>query len=108
MYYFGGNPYVDETYDPNRAAINPDTTVFARATFSLIRNAADSRATITGENGTVYYDKASGSPTAGAYYYSNGGSWRNAQGYIGINNAPTKAAEGEKITVKVTGLPSTM
>lgn len=45
MYYFGGNPYVDETYDPNRAAINPDTTVFARATFSLIRNAADSRAT---------------------------------------------------------------
>ena len=72
MYYFGGNPYVDETYDPNRAAINPDTTVFARATFSLIRNAADSRATITGENGTVYYDKASGSPTAGAYYYSNG------------------------------------
>ena len=99
MYYFGGNPYVDETYDPNRAAINPDTTVFARATFSLIRNAADSRATITGENGTVYYDKASGSPTAGAYYYSNGGSWRNAQGYIGINNAPTKAAEGEKITI---------
>lgn len=105
MYYFGGNPYVDETYDPNRAAINPDTTVFARATFSLIRNAADSRATITGENGTVYYDKASGSPTAGAYYYSNGGSWRNAQGYIGINNAPTKAAEGEKITVKVTEAP---
>ena len=105
MYYFGGNPYVDETYDPNRAAINPDTTIFARATFSLIRNAADSRATITGENGTVYYDKASGSPTAGAYYYSNGGSWRNAQGYIGINNAPTKAAEGEKITVKVTEAP---
>ena len=105
MYYFGGNPYVDETYDPNRAAINPDTTVFARATFSLIRNAADSRATITGENGNVYYDKASGSPTAGAYYYTNGASWRNAQGYIGINNAPTKAAEGEKITVKVTEAP---
>ena len=105
MYYFGGNPYMDETYDPNRAAINPDTTVFARATFSLIRNSADARVTITGENGNVYYDKASGSPTAGAYYYSNGGSWRNAQGYIGINNAPTKAAEGEKITVKVTEAP---
>ena len=105
MYYFGGNPYVDETYDPNRAAINPDTTVFARAYFSLIRNAADSRATITGENGNVYYDKASGSPTAGAYYYTNGGSWRNAQSYIGINNAPTKAAEGEKITIKVTEAP---
>ncbi len=105
MYYFGGNPYVDETYDPNRAAINPDTTVFARATFSLIRNAADARVTITGENGNVYYDKASGSPTASAYYYSNGGSWRNAQGYIGINNAPTKVAEGEKITVKVTEAP---
>ena len=58
MYYFGGNPYVDETYDPNRAAINPDTTVFARANFSLIRNAADARVTITGENGNVYYDKA--------------------------------------------------
>ena len=105
MYYFGGNPYVDETYDPNRAAINPDTTVFARATFSLIRNSADARVTITGENGNVYYDKASGSPAAGAYYYTNGASWRNAQGYIGINNAPTKAAEGEKITVKVTEAP---
>ena len=104
-YYFGGNPYVDETYDPNRAAINPDTTVFARATFSLIRNSADARVTITGENGNVYYDKASGSPAAGAYYYSNGASWRNAQGNIGINNAPTAAANGEKVTVKVTEAP---
>ena len=104
-YYFGGNPYVDETYDPNRAAINPDTTVFARATFSLIRNSADARVTVTGENGNVYYDKASGSPTAGAYYYSNGASWRNAQGNIGINNAPTAAANGEKVTVKVTEAP---
>ena len=104
-YYFGGNPYVDETYDPNRAAINPDTTVFARATFSLIRNSADARVTVTGENGNVYYDKASGSPAASAYYYSNGASWRNAQGNIGINNAPTAAANGEKITVKVTEAP---
>ena len=105
MYYFGGNPYMDETYDPNRAAINPDTTVFARANFSLIRNSADARVTITGENGNVYYDKASGSPAASAYYYSNGASWRNAQGNIGINNAPTAAANGEKITVKVTEAP---
>ena len=105
MYYFGGNPYVDETYDPNRAAINPDTTVFARANFSLIRNSADARVTVTGENGNVYYDKASGSPAASAYYYSNGASWRNAQGNIGINNAPTAAANGEKVTVKVTEAP---
>ena len=105
VYYFGGNPYMEETYDPNRASINPDTTVFVRATFSLIRNAADARVTITGENGNVYYDKASGSPTASAYYYSNGGSWRNAQGNIGINTAPTAAANGEKITVKVTEAP---
>ena len=104
-YFFGANPYVDETYDPNRASINPDTTVFSRAYFSLIRNAADSRVTITGENGNVYYDKASGSPAASAYYYSNGASWRNAQGNIGINNAPTAAANGEKVTVKVTEAP---
>ena len=105
VYYFGGNPYMEETYDPNRASINPDTTVFVRATFSLIRNAADARVTITGENGNVYYDKASGSPTASAYYYSNGAAWRNAQGNIGINTAPTAAANGEKITVKVTEAP---
>ena len=105
MYYFGGNPYVDETYDPNRAAINPDTTVFARANFSLIRNSADARVTVTGENGNVYYDKESGSPASSAYYYSNGASWRNAQGNIGINNAPTAAANGEKVTVKVTEAP---
>ena len=105
MYYFGGNPYVDETYDPNRAAINPDTTVFARANFSLIRNSADARVTITGENGNVYYDKASGSPASSAYYYSNGAAWRNAQGNISLNTAPTAAANGEKITVKVTEAP---
>ena len=105
VYYFGGNPYMEETYDPNRASINPDTTVFVRATFSLIRNAADARVTITGENGNVYYDKESGSPTASAYYYSNGAAWRNAQGNIGINTAPTAAANGEKITVKVTEAP---
>ena len=105
MYYFGGNPYMDETYDPNRAAINPDTTVFARATFSLIRNSADARVTITGENGNVYYDKESGSPASSAFYYSNGAAWRNAQGYIGLNTAPTAAANGEKITVKVTEAP---
>ena len=104
-YFFGANPYVDETYDPNRASINPDTTVFSRAYFSLIRNAADSRVTITGENGNVYYDKASGSPTAGAYYYSNGASWRNYRSNININATPTAAAEGEKITVKVTEAP---
>ena len=105
VYYFGGNPYMEETYDPNRASINPDTTVFVRATFSLIRNSADARVTITGENGNVYYDKASGSPTASAYYYSNGATWRNAQGNIGLNTAPTAAANGEKITVKVTEAP---
>ena len=104
-YFFGANPYVDETYDPNRASINPDTTVFSRAYFSLIRNAADSRVTITGENGNVYYDKASGSPTAGAYYYSNGASWRNYRSNINIDATPTAAAEGEKITVKVTEAP---
>ena len=76
-----------------------------RDSFSLIRNSADARVTITGENGNVYYDKASGSPAASAYYYSNGASWRNAQGNIGINNAPTAAANGEKITVKVTEAP---
>ena len=105
MYYFGGNPYVDETYDPNRAAINPDTTVFARATFSLIRNSADARVTVTGENGNVYYDKESGSPASSAFYYSNGASWRNAQGNISLNTAPTAAANGEKVTVKVTEAP---
>ena len=105
LYYFGANPYVDETYDPNRASINPDTTVFARAYFSLIRNSADSRVTITGADGTSYYDSISGSPTSSAYYYSNGGAWRNAQSYIGINNAPQSAPEGEKLTVKVTEAP---
>ena len=105
LYYFGANPYVEETYDPNRASINPDTTVFARAYFSLIRNSADSRVTITGADGTSYYDSISGSPTASAYYYSNGGAWRNYQSYIGINNAPQSAPEGEKLTVKVTEAP---
>ena len=104
-YFFGANPYVDETYDPDRASINPDTTVFSRAYFSLIRNAADSRVTITGENGNVYYDKASGSPASSAYYYSNGGAWRNYRSNINIDATPTAAAEGEKITVKVTEAP---
>ncbi len=104
-YFFGGNPYVDEDfYDLDRNSINPDTAVFYRLYFSLIRNAAASKLTITDDQGNVYLAAEGGSNNS-AYYYTNGSSWRNCQSSFNINDAPKKAEDGSKLNITLTMAP---
>lgn len=72
-YYFGGNPYIDEEYIPERNAINGEDTV--SVSYAAIRNAADSRFAVYGEDGLL--SSVNNGSIDCAYYYSNGAEWRN-------------------------------
>ena len=104
-YSLGGNLYVDDGfYDADRYSINPDTAKISDIYFSLIRNAANGRITVTGEDGTVYLNKETQAPIIGAYYFSNQKTWMQVQSGLSVDCAPD-AAEGEKLTVKLTMAP---
>ncbi len=102
---FGGNPYVEDGfYDPDRYAINPDTSTLSDAYFTLIRNAATARVTIEGSDGKEYLNTESNYPIAAAYYHINNRFWNQLQSSVSINAAP-KAEEGTVLTVKITMAP---
>ena len=104
-YSLGGNLYVDDGfYDADRYSINPDTAKISDIYFCLIRNAANGRITVTGEDGTVYLNKETQAPIIGAYYFSNQKTWMQVQSGLSVDCAPD-AAEGEKLTVKLTMAP---
>lgn len=104
-YSLGGNLYVDDGfYDADRYSINPNTAKISDIYFSLIRNAANGRITVTGEDGTVYLNKETQAPIIGAYYFSNQKTWMQVQSGLSVDCAPD-AAEGEKLTVKLTMAP---
>ena len=73
QYYFGGNPYIDEEYMPERNAINSADAI--TVSYAAIRNAADSRLAVYGEDGLL--SSANNGSISCAYYYSNGSEWRN-------------------------------
>ena len=104
-YYFGGNPYVDEDYDPARDAFNPETTTFDSFYYTLIRNAAATRVTVTDDSGKTYLEQSAIGADYSAYYYTNGSTWRNVQNSLSLGFAPTDAPEGSKITVSLTKAP---
>lgn len=104
-YYFGGNPYVDEDYDPARDAFNPETTTFNGFYYTLIRNAAATRVTVTDDSGKTYLEQSAIGADYSAYYYANGATWRNVQSSLSLGFAPTDAPEGSKITVSLTKAP---
>ncbi len=59
---------------------------------------------MTGEDGTVYLNKETQAPIIGAYYFSNQKTWMQVQSGLSVDCAPD-AAEGEKLTVKLTMAP---
>lgn len=103
-YYFGGNPYVDEDYDPARDAFNPETTTFNGFYYTLIRNAAATRVTVTDDSGKTYLEQSAIGADYSAYYDANGATWRNVQSSLSLGFAPD-APEGSKITVSLTKAP---
>ncbi|MCD7755075.1 MAG: S8 family serine peptidase, partial [Firmicutes bacterium] len=104
-YAFGGNPLFYETYDESRNAIsvaNGDS--FGKAVYTLIRNAAAGKLTITNNTtGEIEYE-SSLSQAYSAYYYTNAGSWYNTSSSVGLNFVPA-GDEGDTYTIALTVAP---
>ena len=103
-YYFGGNPLVpDETYLPERNAINSENgDTISKLSFIAIRNAAASR--FTAVNKTTGETQVESFPGAvdSAYYYVNGAQWRNTGYSLNANFDPSGIAEGSELELALT------
>ena len=99
-YPLGGNPYLDELYDPDRNAVNSaDGTLLSLVQFAAIRNAADSKFIVYNETTKeVLVEKYLGAVNA-AYYHSNAGRWYNYSQSFKPNYDFTGAKEGDKLTL---------
>ena len=104
-YVFGGNPLVaDDTYMPERNAIN-SADLIAGVSFISIRNAAASQFTAINETtGEVLAQGAPGAVSS-AYYYVNGGVWRNTGYNLNAQVDLSSASEGDQISVGLTLVP---
>ena len=103
-YYFGGNPQMDdETYHPERNAINAKDTL-ANLTFTQIRNSGAGRFTVEDEDGEVLAEMQTGSAYA-AYYYRNQSTWQGTQTNVSLGYKATGVEEGTNLTFKYTLAP---
>lgn len=105
-YYYAGNPLVDEDqYLPERNALNNQVgDVIYSLNCSPIRNAAASKIAITSADGGTPYVEQELGQVMGAYYYSNGGAWKNTATNLRLNWAGTDGNGNplpENTTVKI-------
>ncbi len=103
-FYFGGNPYgTDETYHPERNAINSRDTL-SNVMYSQIRNAGAGIFLVTDKDGEILAEKDFGSSYA-AYYYVNGAEWRGTTTNTALGYQPKDQAEGTELTFTYAMLP---
>ena len=103
-YMFGGNPFVDdETYHPERNAINSADTLY-NASYSLIRNSAGGLFTVTDADGNELTKTQVAGQQNSAYYYVNGSQWQGTTSSASLNYRPT-AEEGTQLTITYTMVP---
>ena len=98
-YPLGGNPYLDEYYDPDRNAVNSETTLLSMVQFAAIRNAADSKFFVYNETTKKYLADESLGAVTGAYYHDNAGRWYSYSSSFKPNYDFSGAAEGDKLTL---------
>lgn len=105
-YLFGSNPMdYDPYYAPERNAINSENgDTISKINFTSVRNAADSRFFVEGEDGTVYEEKFIG-PVDAAFYYTNGQTWKNTNLSLNVGYAPKGIEEGIKLVMGLTLAP---
>ncbi|MBR5094446.1 MAG: S8 family serine peptidase, partial [Oscillospiraceae bacterium] len=98
-YYFGGNPLIsDETYMPERNALNANDTL-AGVRFTQIRNAGDSRFYVTDKyDRLVKGSQMFGGASYAAYYSQSSGAWQNSNVTFGMNYKPMHVREGDELT----------
>ncbi len=98
-YYFGGNPMItDETYMPERNALNA-ADMLAGVRFTQIRNAGASRFFVTDKyDRIVRGSQMLGGPSYAAYYSQSQGAWQNTYSSVGLNYLPRNVKEGDELT----------
>ncbi|MBQ6273757.1 MAG: S8 family serine peptidase [Oscillospiraceae bacterium] len=98
-YYFGGNPLLDdETYHPERNALN-SADMLAGVRYTQIRNAGASRFFITDKyDRTVTGTEMQGGRSYAAYYYQNQSTWQQTSTSTPFNYVPRHVNEGDELT----------
>ena len=98
-YYFGGNPLIDdETYHPERNALNAADVLYG-ARFTQIRNSGASRFYVTDKyDRVVKGSEMIGGPAYAVYYYRNQATWQTTTTSPAFNYVPRNAKEGDELT----------
>ena len=105
FYSFGGNPVVvDETYMPERNAINSADMIYG-VSFIAIRNAAASKFTAVNETTGEYLLNEQTGPVNSAYFYSGLGTWYNSGATLKTKLSFDSASEGDVISMGFTLAP---
>ncbi|MBE6945098.1 MAG: hypothetical protein E7459_03300, partial [Ruminococcaceae bacterium] len=102
-----GNPYkVETSYPAGREAVR-STDILESYNSMLIRNAAAMVVLIEDEAGNLLHSTALNTMLAGAYYYVNGGAWRNTDSsqLIGRMVSDLGLKEGDRFTVTTVAIP---
>ena len=104
-YYFGGNPLVaDDTYMPERNAINSADTI-SGVKFTAIRNASASKFAIVNEITGETLAQAFPGAVSSAYYYVNGATWKNTGYTLNAQGNLAGANEGDIVSIGLTLAP---
>ena len=106
-YWFGGNPMVpDATYMPERNAISAvNGSAIASVGFASIRNAAESFYIVRDVASGGFYAAEPVGPVDSAYYYVNGGYWRNTYYTLNAGFVPAGIPENSAIEVGLILVP---
>ncbi len=107
-YAFGGNPLVpDSTYMPERNAINSENgDSISKVQFTSIRNASASRyAAVNETTNELLAEGLPGVAVYSAYYYVNGGAWKNTGYSLNTKFVPKGIEEGNQLKLSLTLVP---
>ena len=110
-YYFGGNPYVDDSaYLPERDAFSSvNGSILSTQAFALLRNAGNAQMRVTNaDTGEIYYQSDLGAFSAAAYHWAYG--WLETTqyahlGWRGTNASGKPLADGTRVTVAMIAAP---
>ncbi len=107
LYYSIGNPYgLDETYAPERNAIN-DETVLAEFWYSPIRNSAATFVVVENQDGEELFFSAVSRQDTSSFYYASAGIWydTNKAVELGVPVEDLGLKEDDIITVSLVAIP---
>lgn len=106
-YYFGGNPLVpDETYMPERNAINgTNGDRIGAVQFTAIRNAAASKFRVESKTTGEVYGESELGEVPSAFYHGSNGYWMNTNYTMNTSVRPTGLPEGEVLEMTLTLAP---